>query len=207
MKRYNITWVTILAMFATGACATTEPAGEWDRLRAEERVFAATLDSLFASTKNRILVRNTTSAGATREHLPFDFPSRAKFPSLVTETLEDFLTRNQEPREIQHVRNTDLAVEVVDDSVIANLPRDVPPPPHDSVSQDPSEFWRAFGARFGEGTPLVVLSRPGFDPHRTQAFLVATYGCGALCAASYHVLLRRDADDWRVVEMVQIWVS
>jgi hypothetical protein len=194
--------VAMLAATATGGCtARVRTPPEWDRLEAEEGVFVAVLNRVAADRHaRRLLVRRKTSLGFLHEQLPDHFgKSVHAFRVLDSTAAEDFARMNEQSRSIERIGHTESRVDVVDDSVLGN--------PDATGSNDFFGHWHRLRDRFGDGTAVVTLSRPGFDRARKKAVMVLTYACGALCGAGYNVILRKEDTGWVVAKMVETWVS
>lgn len=54
---------------------------------------------------------------------------------------------------------------------------------------------------------VLQLSRAGFSPDRRHALVYVETYCGVLCAGGILVRLSHGGERWRVVEMLNLWVS
>jgi hypothetical protein len=186
------------------ACASSQVAS-WDREQEELAVYAAVVDTMFPPRlNNRTLVVSQTRSNVDREHLVEAYwSSLAAVPGVERSAVADFEQADRTPRKINVLPSHSGTNELIEDSVLTNLPRGYATPP----GREPSNYWRAFRARFPGAGGMVSFTRVGFSDNRRQALVEVSRSCGSLCGGGYNVLLEKQNGRWRVVQQINTWVS
>jgi hypothetical protein len=77
----------------------------------------------------------------------------------------------------------------------------------DQFFRDDGSQWEGFYERYPRSFGCISVSRVGFNPDHSQAFLYAEVSCGGLCGAGYYVLLVKDGGAWSVKHKDMLWIS
>ena len=77
----------------------------------------------------------------------------------------------------------------------------------DQFFGDKGSRWQGFYERYPKSNGFISVSRVGFNPDHSQAFLYAAASCGGLCGEGYYVLLGKDGGVWSVKRKTMLWIS
>ena len=124
---------------------------------------------------------------------------RRKIPR---ELAEDFVVANLRPDSLR----VPLAARAP--TYFATLPSMSPAEQGALFNRRPGQPLRGFGRpAYPKPTQILRLSRAGFSRDRRHALVYVESYCGSLCAGGILVRLSRDGERWRVVRMLNLWVS
>ena len=156
--------------------------------RNEGAVFAAVLDSLYVTPRTRTVVIADRAADLSGTGRTASWWLRRP-SALRMATFADFRAKNASPYTLPEVPRLPARVVRLGDREWRQL-----------AAAGPSA-WRDFFARYPTTPGVLELSRAGFDPDSSQAFIFVRQYCGVGCGERSSVLVRRGPDGrWRVAE-------
>ncbi len=156
----------------------------------EADVYEAVLRQMFGGGHAwRVLV----VASETGESMMYEH-SGPDFDGVGADTFKDYRAQNRAPKRFGRLQSL----------------------PAELVLLDRREFWKMLKSRDGDGwmrfeekyptsNGFIEFSAVGFDHTRDEALVYVSRVCGSACAAGWYVLLRRNADGWRVENQLLSW--
>ena len=196
----------MLYAFCVGMCVATacsaqnspSPRGVDAR---DLEVYTAVLDSMFTpraeSSHSQIAVDVSTEL-LPPENAASIIGILLKAPGVDSSIAREIVARSDRPHSLRGIADGRLRMPVLlaDSASLAALPR-----------ADINRFWSDFYTRFPHTNGLIQLSGIGYSADRNLGALMVDVGCGGLCGNGYIVVIKRENGRWRIVKIVNTWVS
>ena len=199
-------WVIAAALLGSGCVDPVRSVSVALGAEGDQNVYVAVLDSLFSSStaSHLIVVESTLEPRWVQSVRPSaDQPPNAD--GVERSTAANFRSANARSKRIAGIPGTRIPVEIVPDSVFANLPRGMTPQPPEAQNREPFDYWRAFRTQFPNTTGIIRLSSVGYSSDGEQALVEVSHGCGSLCGEGSIVLLEKRDGVWMVRSIRTTW--
>lgn len=203
----------------TAVAATSCRARPIDISPYEPAIYAAAIDSVFASFRGRsdreiVLSRETDVLRLDRFSARQLRPYRAALGS-DSMLLSEFATLVRKQRSLPYDIATISRIarvrvaEVPDDTLEALAKVAKRAVKHDSlgISDDVFWHWRVIYDGLPSIFAFAKVSSIAYNRDGRHALLHLSYYCGGTCGSGHVVALERRADGWRVVKLVMTWVN
>jgi hypothetical protein len=112
---------------------------------------------------------------------------------LSRETIEDYLDKGRESRQIELGSMPGVEFVVLDQSVIATF------------FQKGPDGWTDLRAKYPGIAGMLTFSRVGFNHEVNQALVYAAWSCGPLCGHGDYVFLEKQAGAWTIKKEYSLW--
>ena len=156
----------------------------------EAEVYEAVLRQMFGGDHKWgvLVVASQTGESMMYEH------SGPDFEGVGADTFEDYRAQNRAPKRFRQLQSLPAKLVLLERKEFLKMLR----------ARD-SEGWSRFYEKYRDSTGFIEFSAVGFDQTRGEALVYVSRNCGWACAAGWYVLLRKDADGWRVENQLLSW--
>jgi hypothetical protein len=185
------------------ASRAPRPAARTDATEEEFAVYAAAIEKLFAGgevtfdghSKVTLLVikYNTVADRFSPNILDNREYVKQELPSLSEVTVNDYREKNREPSQLKDSFNLKIKHVLVSQEEIEQAFKD--------------GGWKGFYRKYPESGGYIGFSRVGFNPGMTQALVYFEHSCDLLCGSGLYVLLSKDSEGWKVINISRSWIS
>jgi len=177
------------------ATPTPVPTATPDPRVEENAVFAALFQGMVDPQVRQLVVEDHTTPFGTSDWEQLSQYIQQNMPDLAQETLDDYRARNAEPMPL-----TDYLSLPIPFALISEQERN-------EIFQTSGSGWDEFYRRYPNSSGLTSISRVGFNPGHTQAFVYIGTQSHYLAGAGFYVLLVRENGTWKVTSQVMAWIS
>jgi hypothetical protein len=170
-------------------------------------VYDVLLNDTAAAKEGRLLIIQSETSGWRDDNdanfeqftrpAPFlEYVSKS-LPEAESGTLWYYLAVNRERQELKNIFQLKTNYLLVTDDELKSL----------AGGRELVLMWPTFYQKYGSDAALYGLSRVGFNPEHTQAFVYFWHACGDTCGSGSYVLLEKSDGTWREVKRMGLWLS
>jgi hypothetical protein len=156
----------------------------------EADVYEAVLRQMFGGNHawRVLVVASETGESRMYEHGGPDFDG------VGADTFEDYRAQNRAPKRFGRLQSLPATLVLLDRGEFSKM-----------FKTRGGDAWTRFEEKYPDSNGFIEFSAVGFDRTRDEALVYVSRNCGWSCAAGWYVLLRKDADGWRVEKQLLSW--
>jgi hypothetical protein len=168
--------------------------------RDEYKVYSSILIDLFSDNNGRALVlrrltdnRTVTDFNNSKILSSVDY----SFPQLTAKTLSDFVNKNEKSYELlgEYFDTANKVILVADTQNVT------------SGAKSCEESWKKFYRAYPTARGYMILTRAGFNPEKSQAFVYVQYWIDCKEGGGEFYFLQKDGDNWKVTKTLTMWIN
>jgi hypothetical protein len=164
----------------------------------EYQIYSLILNEKFTTSNDLVVKQETTNSISTAFANKYYQPLKTEFPSMDSTIFTTIVENNVSAYNLDDQFTVSAKIITLISSEESQ---------YFFISKDINQGWSDFYEKYPNSNGMIEMSRVGFNSDKSQAIVAVGHYYASLGADGFLIYLTREQNSWKIIKMINTWVS